>query len=461
MAYDFDYFVIGAGSGGVRSARIAAQHGARVGIAEERYFGGTCVNVGCVPKKLLAYASHFAEDFADAAGFGWSVGETSHDWSRLIANKDDEIHRLNGIYRRLLEAAGVTIYEAKAVLQDAHTIRVGDETVTADKILVATGGWPNLPDEPGVKEHAITSNEIFHLDEMPKRVVIGGGGYIAVEFASILNGLGADVCLLYRGELFLRGFDYDVRTTVAEEMAKHGVDLRFHTIVSRISKSHDCLMVEFSDGSALEVDAVLMAIGRSPNTAGLGLEKAGVKLSDDGAIIVDEAYRTSAENIYALGDVVDRVPLTPVAIAEGHALADTLFGGFDDRAVDYRNIPTAVFCRPEIGTVGLNEDEARRRHVAVDIYRTSFRPLKHTLSGRDARSLMKLVVDRESQRVIGCHVVGDDAAEMVQSVAVAINCGATKRDFDRTIGIHPTSAEELVTMRQKAPEPDLEEAAAE
>jgi len=459
MAFDYDYFVIGAGSGGVRSARIAAQHGARVAIAEERYFGGTCVNVGCVPKKLLAYASHFAEDFSDAAGFGWTVGETSHDWSRLIANKDTEIDRLNGIYQRLLEGAGVTIYEARAVLEDAHTIRVGDETVTADKILVATGGWPNLPDEPGVKEHAITSNEIFHLDKMPKRVVIAGGGYIAVEFASILNGLGADVCLLYRGELFLRGFDYDVRSTVAEEMAKHGVDLRFHTIISRVSKSHDCLIVELSDGSMVEVDAVLMAIGRTPNTAGLGLEKAGVNLAENGAIIVDDDYRTSAENIYALGDVIDRVPLTPVAIAEGHALADTLFGGFDDRSVDYRNIATAVFCRPEIGTVGLNEDEARRKHVAVDIYRTSFRPMKHTLSGRDARSLMKLVVDRESQRVVGCHVVGDDAAEMVQSVAVAINCGATKRDFDRTIGIHPTSAEELVTMRQKAPEPDLEEAA--
>lgn len=459
MAFDYDYFVIGAGSGGVRSARIAAQHGARVAIAEERYFGGTCVNVGCVPKKLLAYASHFAEDFSDAAGFGWTVGETSHDWSRLIANKDTEIDRLNGIYQRLLEGAGVTIYEARAVLEDAHTIRVGDQTVTADKILVATGGWPNLPDEPGVKEHAITSNEIFHLDKMPKRVVIAGGGYIAVEFASILNGLGADVCLLYRGELFLRGFDYDVRSTVAEEMAKHGVDLRFHTIISRVSKSHDCLIVELSDGSMVEVDAVLMAIGRTPNTAGLGLEKAVVKLADNGAIIVDDDYRTSADNIYALGDVIDRVPLTPVAIAEGHALADTLFGGFDDRSVDYRNIATAVFCRPEIGTVGLNEDEARRKHVAVDIYRTSFRPMKHTLSGRDARSLMKLVVDRESQRVVGCHVVGDDAAEMVQSVAVAINCGATKRDFDRTIGIHPTSAEELVTMRQKAPEPDLEEAA--
>ena len=459
MAFDYDYFVIGAGSGGVRSARIAAQHGARVAIAEERYFGGTCVNVGCVPKKLLAYASHFAEDFADAAGFGWTVGETRHDWSRLIANKDAEINRLNGIYQRLLEAAGVTIFEARAVLEDAHTVRVGDEIVTADKILVATGGWPNLPDEPGVKEHAITSNEIFHLEEMPKRVVIAGGGYIAVEFASILNGLGAEVCLLYRGELFLRGFDYDVRTTVAEEMAKHGVDLRFHTIISRLSKTHDCLIVELSDGSTLELDCVLMAIGRSPNSAGLGLEKAGVSMTDSGAIIVDDAYRTSAGNIYAIGDVVDRVQLTPVAIAEGHALADTLFGGMDDRMVDYRNIPTAVFCRPQIGTVGLNEDEARRHHGAVDIYRTSFRPMKHTLSGRDARSLMKLVVDRESQRVVGCHVVGDDAAEMVQTVAVAINCGATKRDFDRTIGIHPTSAEELVTMRQKAPEPDLEEAA--
>ncbi|MEM7443109.1 MAG: glutathione-disulfide reductase [Pseudomonadota bacterium] len=459
MAFDYDYFVIGAGSGGVRSARIAARHGARVGIAEDRYFGGTCVNVGCVPKKLLAYASHFAEDFEDAAGFGWTVGETSHDWSQLIANKDTEINRLNGIYLRLLEGAGVDIHEAKAVLEDAHTIRVGDKTVTADKILVATGGWPNLPDTQGVKEHAITSNEIFHLEKMPQRVIIAGGGYIALEFASILKGLGADVCLLYRGELFLRGFDDDVRTIVAEEMAKHGVDLRFHTVISCLGKSHDCLIAELSDGSQMEADAVLMAIGRSPNTVGLGLEKAGVKLADNGAIIVDDHYRTSVENIYAVGDVVDRIALTPVAIAEGHVLADTLFGGFDDRSVDYHNIATAVFCRPQIGTVGLSEQEARRRYGAVDIYRSSFKPMKHTLSGRDARSLMKLIVDRESQCVVGCHVVGDDAAEMVQSVAIAINCGATKRDFDRTIGIHPTSAEELVTMREKAPEPDLEEAA--
>ena len=459
MAFDYDYFVIGAGSGGVRSARIAGRHGARVGIAEDRYFGGTCVNVGCVPKKLLAYASHFAEDFADAAGFGWTVGESRHDWSRLIANKDTEISRLNGIYLRLLEGAGVDIHEAKAVLVDAHTIRVGEKTVTADKILVATGGWPNLPDTPGVKEHAITSNEVFHLEKMPQRVVIAGGGYIALEFASILNGLGADVCLLYRGELFLRGFDDDVRTIVAEEMAKHGVDIRFHTVVSRLSKSHDCLIAELSDGSEMEVDAVLMAIGRSPNTAGLGLEEAGVKLADNGAIIADDHYRTSVDNIYAVGDVVDRVALTPVAIAEGHVLADTLFGGFDDRSVHYHNIATAVFCRPQIGTVGLTEQEARRHYGAVDIYRSSFRPMKHTLSGRDARSLMKLVVDRGTQRVVGCHVVGDDAAEMVQSVAIAINCGATKRDFDRTIGIHPTSAEELVTMHEKAPEPDLEEAA--
>ncbi|MEQ9811814.1 MAG: glutathione-disulfide reductase [Azospirillaceae bacterium] len=459
-SYDYDYFVIGGGSGGVRSARIAAQHGARVGLAEERYLGGTCVNVGCVPKKLLAYAAHFAHDIEDAAGFGWHFGRPHHDWKKLIAAKDKEIGRLNGIYRRLLEGAGVEIFDDRATFLDQHTLKVGDRQVTAERILIAVGGWPNLPEEPGAKEHGITSNEVFFLEEMPKRVLIAGGGYIAVEFASIFHGLGAEVCQLYRGELFLRGFDDDVRMFLAEEMAKAGVDLRFNTIITRIGRSHDCLVAELSDGATIETDAVIYAIGRTPNTSSLGLDKAGVKVAENGAIPVGEDFSTNRPHIYAIGDVIDRVQLTPVAIAEGHVLADTLFGGMADRSVDYTYIPTAVFSTPEIGTVGLSETAARSRYPAgIDIYRTSFKPLKHTLSGRDAKMMMKLLVERASQRVVGCHIVGDDAGEMVQSVAIAINVGATKADFDRTIGIHPTSAEELVTMRVKAPDPELEEAA--
>ena len=458
--YDFDYFVIGAGSGGVRSARIAAQHGARVGIAEERYLGGTCVNVGCVPKKLFVYAAHYAHDFEDSAGFGWSGDRPRHDWARLIANKNTEIARLNGIYLKLLQNAGVTLFETRATLAGPHTVDLGDRTVTADKILVATGGWPVKPNTPGAAEHGITSNEAFYLEEMPKRVIIAGGGYIAVEFAGIFHTLGAEVTLLYRGPLFLRGFDDTVRQTLAEELSKAGMALRFNTVIRRLDRGEDGIRAELSDGSTIAADTVMFATGRRPNTGGLGLEAAGVELGDNGAIKVDGGYRTSVDNIYAVGDVTDRINLTPVAIAEGHALADTLFAN-RPRGVDYRLVPTAMFSIPPVATVGLTEAEARAGHTAVDVYQATFRHLKHTLSGRDEGTMMKLVVDGMTDRVLGCHMVGMDAAEIIQGLAVALNCGATKADFDRTIGIHPTAAEEFVTMRNKLPDPDAGEEAAD
>lgn len=451
--FDYDFFVIGAGSGGVRAARIAGQHGARVGVAEDRDLGGTCVNVGCVPKKLLVYAAHYAHDFEDAAGYGWAVGQRRHDWARMIANKNTEIARLNGAYRRLLDASKVDIHEARATLVDAHTIAVGDRRVTAETILIATGGWPTIPDTPGARDYAISSNEAFYLDKTPDRVVIVGGGYIAVEFAGIFQGLGAQVTQLYRSGLFLRGFDDDVRQTLAEEIPKTGVDLRFRTDVARIEKAGDQLRAHLTDESVIDADVVMYATGRHPKTAGLGLEAAGVKTSKSGAVVVDEQYRTSVPNIYAIGDVTDRVKLTPIATAEGHALADTLFGN-NKRGVNYDNIPTAVFSTPPVGTVGLTEAEARARFGAVDIYKASFKPMKHTLSGRDERTMMKLVVDRASQLVLGCHMVGLDAPEIVQGLAIAMNCGATKADFDRTIGLHPSAAEEFVTMRVKTPEPE-------
>ena len=450
--YEYDYFVIGAGSGGVRSARIAANHGARVAIAEDRFLGGTCVNVGCVPKKLLAYAAHAAHDFEDAKGFGWDVGDRRHDWSRLIDNKNEEIARLNGVYRHLLEGAGVTLIEGRASLVDAHTVDIDGERATAETILVATGGWPVLPEEPGVREHGISSNEAFFLEKLPEHVIIGGGGYIAVEFAGIFNGLGSKVCQLYRGPMFLRGFDDDVRETLAEEIVKSGVDLRFNTIISRLEKTRDCVLAHLSDGSVIEAELAMFATGRRPNTDGIGLEEVGVELNPRGAVMVDSNYRTSVPNIYAIGDVTDRINLTPVAIAEGHALADTLFGG-RPRGVDYDFIPSAVFSSPPVATVGLTEVDARAQYGKVDIYRSSFRPMKHTLGGRDERTMMKLIVDRATDRVVGCHMVGLDAPEIVQGVAIALNCGATKAQFDRTIGIHPTAAEELVTMRTKAPDP--------
>ena len=443
--YDFDLFVIGAGSGGVRASRMAAGFGARVAVAESSRLGGTCVNLGCVPKKLMVYASTFSAAAEDARGFGWTVPQPTFDWATLITNKDREIARLNGIYRELLEGAGVRIMEGRARLRDRHTVEVDGTVVTADRILVSTGGRPFKSEIPG-NELSITSDEIFHLDRQPERVVIAGGGYIAVEFAGILNGMGSEVTLVYRGPLFLRGFDVDVRSTLAEEMRKRGIDLRFDTLIDRIERTGSGLVATTNHGDVLETDQILSAMGRLPNTAGLGLEKIGVELSDRGAVVVNEYLESSVPGIYALGDCIDRIALTPVALAEGMALAETLFNN-NPTVVDYADVPSAVFSQPPIGTVGLTEPQARDQGFDVIIYRSSFRPMVHTLSGRDERTMMKLVVDRPSDRVLGVHMVGSDAGEIVQGMAVALKAGATKSAFDSTIGIHPTAAEEFVTMR--------------
>jgi len=448
--YDYDLFTIGAGSGGVRASRISASYGAKVAVAEDRYLGGTCVNVGCVPKKLFVYASHYSEDFQDAVGYGWTVGEASFDWPTLVANKDKEISRLNGIYERMLNNAGVALFNGRATVVDPHTVSVNGKTVTADKILVATGGWPTVPDIPG-KEHAITSNEVFYLETLPKRAIIVGGGYIAVEFAGIFEGLGVEVTQLYRGPHFLRGFDDDVRNFLAVEMRKKGVDLRFNVNIARIEKKGDVFLVKLENGEELETDLILYATGRAPNSRGIGLEEAGVELAANGAVKVDDGFKTSVDSIYAIGDVIDRVALTPVAIAEGMVLAGNLFRG-EDRILDYADIPTAVFSQPNIGTVGLTEAQARETYSAVDIYASSFTPMKHTLTGRDEKTFMKLIVDQKSDRVVGFHMVGPDAGETTQGIGIALKCGATKAQFDATIGIHPTAAEEFVTMREKVPD---------
>ena len=447
--YDYDLFVIGAGSGGVRAARIAASHGAKVAVAEEYRVGGTCVIRGCVPKKLLVYASHFAEDFEEAAGFGWTVGETSFSWKKLIANKDREIDRLNGIYIRNLEKAGVEIIESRAVLKDANTVRlVADgREITAGRILVAVGATPFRPDLPGV-EHAITSNEAFHLDALPGRIVVVGGGYIAVEFAGIFNGLGAETIQLYRGPLFMRGFDEDLRMILAEEMVKKGVDLRMNSDIVAIERKAGELHLKLADGDVLKTDAVMYATGRVPNTAGLGLEYAGVALGPKGEILVDRFSKTNIDSIYAVGDVTDRANLTPVAIREGQAFAETVFND-NPVAVDHSIIPTAIFSQPEMGTVGLTEVEARTRHGEIDIYKTSFRPMKGTLSGSDEKTFMKLVVEPASQRVLGVHILGPASGELIQAVGIAVTMGATKAQFDATIAVHPTAAEELVTLKEK------------
>jgi glutathione reductase (NADPH) len=445
--YDFDLFTIGAGSGGVRASRLAAVLGARVAIAEERYLGGTCVNVGCIPKKLLVYASEFADDFGDAQGFGWTVGKRQFDWRELISGKDREIERLNGVYRRLLEAAGARLVEGHAAVVDAHTVAIGAQRYTARTILIATGGWPWKPPIPGV-ENAITSNEAFHLERLPRRVLIVGGGYIAVEFAGIFKGLGAEVILAYRGPLFLRGFDDDLRTALAAEMRKRGIDLRFDTRLEAIERVDGSLRARLSDGRITEADQVMIATGRTPNTRGIGLEEAGVELDRVGAIRVDPLSRSSVPSIYAIGDSTNRMNLTPVAIAEARAFVETALRQ-NPTPMDYRDVPTAVFSQPTLGTVGLTEAEARERFPAVDVYRSTFRPLKHTLSGRGENSLMKLVVDRATDRVLGCHMIGPDAGEIIQGFAVALRCNATKAQFDATVGIHPTAAEEFVTMREK------------
>lgn len=445
--YDFDLFVIGGGSGGVRAGRIAAGHGARVAVAEEYRYGGTCVIRGCVPKKLLVYGSEFSHAFEDAAGFGWSVGESRFDWPAMIAAKDKEIGRLEKIYRGLFENAGAKTFDGRATLKDAHTVLINDKPVTAGTILIATGGHPVKPSIPGA-ELMITSNEAFHLKEMPKRIIVIGGGYIACEFAGIFNGFGAKVTQLYRGEQILRGFDHDIRSHLAGELVKSGIDLKVKTDVTKIEKVAGGLLAHLTDGSTMEVDAVMAATGRKPNTDGLGLDAVGVKTDADGAVVVDAYSRSSVENIYAVGDVTNRINLTPVAIREGHAFADTVFGN-KPRKADHNDVPAAVFSQPSVGTVGLSEEDARKAYGEVDVYRTTFRPMRATVSGRDERILMKLVVDAKSDRVVGAHMVGPEAGEIIQGIAIAIKAKATKADFDATVGIHPTAAEEFVTLREK------------
>jgi len=443
---DFDLFVIGAGSGGVRAARFSSDRGARVAVAEDRYLGGTCVNVGCVPKKLFVYASHFAHELSDAtSGYGWTVASTSFDWPTLRDNKTREIERLNGIYEGLLRDAGVQHIEGRATIVDPHTVQVGGTSYTTENILVATGGWPTVPEIPGA-ELAVTSNELFYLETLPRKAIIVGGGYIAVEFACIFDGLGVDVTQLYRGPLFLRGFDHDVRTHLADQIRGRGVDLRFDTNVTAIEKSGAGLRATLTDGSSLDADLVLFATGRHPNSSGIGLEDLGVERAPGGAIVVDAYSRTNVPSIWAIGDVTDRIALTPVAIHEGVCLADTLFGG-KPRSPDHENVPAAVFSQPAVGTVGLTEEQARQAFGSIDVYRSTFRALKQTLTPSTLRTMMKLIVDRASDRVVGLHMVGPEAGEIVQGFAVAIKAGATKADFDATLGIHPTSAEEFVTMR--------------
>ena len=456
-SYDYDLFVIGAGSGGVRASRMSASHGAKVAVAEERFLGGTCVNVGCIPKKLFSYGSHYPHYAHEASAYGWDFAEPTLDWPRLIENKNREIERLNGIYRNLLNNAGVTLYEARATLIDAHTLDVGGDKVTADKILIATGGRPSTDDAPGT-EHAIVSDDAFYLEELPKRVLVAGGGYIAVEFAGIFNGYGADTTLVYRRDMILRGFDADVRTHLAGEMEKKGVKFLWNTVIDRIDKVDGGLDVTFSDGKVEQYDQVLYAIGRVPNTRNMGLEEAGVEMTDAGAIVVDDYYRTSVDNIYALGDIIDRYQLTPVAIGEAMKLSSNLFNGTNDK-MDYADIPTAVFSDPPIGTVGLTEEDARAKYGDVAIYRSTFRALKDTLTGSTEQTMMKLIVDKASDRVVGCHMVGPDAGEITQGLGIALKCGATKAQFDATVGIHPTAAEEFVTMREPVPDPEAAAAA--
>jgi glutathione reductase (NADPH) len=447
----FDLVVIGAGSGGVRAARVAAGYGAKVLIAEEYRVGGTCVIRGCVPKKLLVYASRFSDDFHDAAGYGWTLGEPAFDWTRLIAEKDREIARLEAAYLTTLERAKVSVVKSRAVIEDANTVRLLAENrkVAAKFILIATGAAPYPGAQIAGLEHVISSNEAFHLDRLPGHILIQGGGYIAVEFAGIFRGLGSQVTLVYRGENILRGFDDDVREHLRSEMQRRGIKVITKQTVEAVEKVAHGYCVELSDRSSFVVDRVMFATGRRPNIAGIGLERAGVRVAKNGGIDVDAFSRSSVGSIYAVGDVTNRVNLTPVAIREGHAFADTVFGG-KPVAVDHTNVPTAVFSEPEIGAIGLTEKAARERLAMVDIYKTMFRPLKMSLAGRDTRAFFKLVVDGETDRVAGCHIVGLDAAEMIQLVGIAVKMKATKADFDAVMAVHPTAAEELVTLRDKA-----------
>jgi len=448
--FDYDLFVIGAGSGGVRAARIAATHGAKVAIAEEFRIGGTCVIRGCVPKKLLVYASRFSDEFEDARGFGWRTGEPVFDWPTLIKAKDKEIARLEGLYRANLNKAGVSIFEERAEIAGPNAIQLisSNRSVTAGKILVATGGRPSLGDPIEGLHHVITSNEVFDLKELPRRIAIYGGGYIAVEFAGILAGFGTDTTIVYRGDKILRGFDEDLRDGLTEAYGKRGIRVMTNRTFASIEKRDKGLIGHLDNGSSVKADQIMFAIGRVPNTADLGLETTSADCGWNGHVVVDDASRSTAETVYAVGDVTDRVALTPVAIREGHSFADTTFGG-KPWSADYAMIPTAVFSTPEIGTVGLPQHLAEERSAELDIYKATFPPLKATLSGRDEKMLMKLIVDRQSDRVIGCHVLGEDAAEIVQMAAIAMRLGATKADFDATMGLHPSAAEEFVTMRER------------
>ncbi len=444
--YDYDLFVIGAGSGGVRAANMASDLGIKVAIAEERYLGGTCVNVGCVPKKLLVYASQFREEFDAAAGFGWTVGKSTFNWSNLIKNKNQEIARLQEIYKSRLQKSGVCMITGRAQVLDAHTVVVDDKQYSAERLLIATGGWPFVPDIPG-KQHVVTSNDMFFLDQLPKRIVIVGGGYIAVEFASILHGLGVNATLCHRGHKLLSGFDEEIGDFLAHEMTKKGIAIHFNTDIEVVERVGDCFAVRHIDGSIMNTDLVMYATGRVPNSTGFGLEQLGIELDSERAVKVNSDYQTNVPSIYALGDVTNRVNLTPVAIAEGMAFVDKLYAN-QQRPVDYDNIPTAVFSQPTIGAVGLTEAQAREKYPDIDIYKTSFSPLKNTLSGKDEKTFLKMVVVRSTDQVVGMHMVGSDAPEIIQGMAVAIRAGATKAVFDSTIGIHPTAAEEFVTLRE-------------
>jgi glutathione reductase (NADPH) len=451
MTHQYDLFVIGAGSGGVRAARVSAQMGARVAIAEEDSFGGTCVLRGCIPKKLFVYASAFAEEFEDSRGFGWTVGDAHFDWPTLVANKDTDIARISRVYRRVLVENNVTIFEERAALKDAHTVylKTSGQEITAETILIATGGYPSRESELPGSELCITSNEAFHLKNFPNRIAIVGGGYIALEFAHIFHGLGAEVTLIYRGPKVLRGFDDDVRDALQHSMEKKGIRLVLDTVLTRVERSGACLRATTFAGEHFDVDQVMLAIGRKPNVHGLGLEMLGVKMRKSGHVEVDRYSRSSVPNIYAIGDVTGRLDLTPVAIHEAMCFAKTVYGG-EPAAPDHELVATAVFTRPEIGTVGLTEEKALKRGHTIDIYKTSFRPLKNTLSGRDERSLMKLVVDAKTDTVLGCHIFSAEAGEMAQLVAIALKMGATKAQFDATVAVHPTMSEELVTIRTKS-----------
>lgn len=444
--FEYDLFVIGAGSGGVRAARMSASLGARVAVAEDRYLGGTCVNVGCVPKKLLVYASHFSEDFENAKSFGWDISKTDFDWPTLIKNKNTEIKRLNGVYERILDNSGAKTIIGRAKIVDEHTVEVEGKHITAERILIATGGWPSVPDIPG-KEHIISSNEAFFLDSLPEKIVIVGGGYIAVEFAGIFHGMGVDTTLLYRGPLFLRGFDQDVRQALADEMQKKGIKITFNSNIAAIKKSDNGLIATLEDGEKLEAGQIMYATGRKPMTENLGLETVGIELDKNNAIKVNEQYQTNVPSIYAIGDVTNRVNLTPVALEEGMILAKRFYAN-EDKDVDYSNIPTCVFSQPNIGTVGLTEEEARDKFDEIEIYKSSFKPMKLSLSDSNEKTLMKIIVDKKTDLVVGVHMLGPDAGEIIQGIGIAIKAGATKKVFDSTIGIHPTAAEEFVTMRE-------------